>query len=65
MDLTSKRRKILPTQLDYNLEVSYLWFNDNTSKPWYGNLRANLLVSLWFVDAVSQELLMASSRMYW
>jgi hypothetical protein len=45
----------LPTQLDYNLEVSYLWFNDNTSKPWYGNVKANLLVNLWFVDAASPK----------
>jgi hypothetical protein len=45
----------LPSQLDYNLEVNYLWFNDNTSKPWYGNVKANLLVNLWFADAVSPK----------
>ncbi len=43
----------LSPDLDYKLELQYLWLNDNTSKPLKGDLQANILVNLWFVDTQS------------
>jgi hypothetical protein len=49
----------LDSDLDYRLDVQYLWFSDNVSKPSNSNnnssAQANLLVDLWFVDTVSPK----------
>jgi hypothetical protein len=42
----------LSSQLNYSLDVSYLWLDDDKSRP-HGvddNLKASILVDLWFVD---------------
>ena len=42
----------LPPRLNYTLDVSYLWLNDENSRP-HGsddNLTANVLVNLWFAE---------------
>jgi hypothetical protein len=45
----------LSPDLDYDLKVQYLWFDDSTSRPQNANdnLKASLLVDLWFADTAS------------
>lgn len=42
----------LSAQLNYSLDVSYLWLDGGNSKPHgtYDNLKGNLLVDLWFAE---------------
>ena len=42
----------LSSQLNYTLDVVYLWLEDNNSRPHgtYGNLKGNILVNLWFAE---------------
>jgi hypothetical protein len=48
----------LSPDLDYQLKVQYLWFDDNTSRPQNANdnLKASLLVDLWFADTASPRI---------
>jgi hypothetical protein len=42
----------LSAQLNYTLDVSYLWLDDDNSRPQdvYDNLKGNILVDLWFAE---------------
>jgi hypothetical protein len=42
----------LSAELNYSLDVTYLWINDNNSRPHgtYDNLKAGVLVDLWFAE---------------
>jgi hypothetical protein len=53
--LNSNSRFPLPADLDYKIQVRYLWSNDDVSKPntENDNLKASLLVDLWFADTQS------------
>jgi hypothetical protein len=53
----------LSPDLNYQLKVGYLWFDDNISKPQTDNdnVKASLLVDLWLVDTASPR---TSSGLY-
>jgi hypothetical protein len=47
----------LSSELNYSLDVSYLWIDDDNSRPHgtYDNLKASILVDLWFAENYNTE----------
>jgi hypothetical protein len=50
--LTNNNLFPLSAQLNYNLDVSYLWLDGDNSRPHgiYDNLKGSILVDLWFAE---------------
>jgi len=55
--LNDNNRFQLSPDLNYQLNVQYLWFDDEVSRPQSenDNVKANILVDLWFADTQSQR----------